>query len=489
MLDIQQLLFLKNEFSLQYLLVIIFVPVISKFIENMIYKIELDKFFIKIFYKEWNMIEIMGIDTIRNSTHYIDYPKAFIGISYYAYTNGKCNKLKNVILSRNNYNYYDPELEMQDDNQNYIIDDCSNIMLEDEIYLDLISINNTVNQDKKRDNDSLCKLKMILKSKKHDATHLRNFINQCINQYEKYLKCINENKIFHFIYKEYDQENKKLLFSNQIISDFNDNKNLNFETFDNIFHEHKNKIIEDIIRLNDIEYYKKQGMKRKKGYLFYGFPGCGKTSTVMAIANKTKRHIIEVPMSRVKTNLELEEIMYMDEINGIKFEKDQIILLFDEIDYGTINLKKEEKKNKRNKETEEKEKKNESEQLIELLANSVSVNKKPDELSLGTILSRFDGIGSYNGLIIIATTNHKDKLPESLYRNGRLDPLFFGYARKIDIINMIEKYYEIKMTEIQKEKIPYDGFKVSHATIKYSMEQYSNPNELLDYFDLLESSK
>ena len=38
-------------------------------------------------------------------------------------------------------------------------------------------------------------------------------------------------------------------------------------------------------------------------------PGCGKTSAVIAMANYGKRHIIEIPMSRIKTNGDIEEIL------------------------------------------------------------------------------------------------------------------------------------------------------------------------------------
>lgn len=56
--------------------------------------------------------------------------------------------------------------------------------------------------------------------------------------------------------------------------------------------EHTQMFINDINKLKDIEYYKEHGLKRKKGYLFHGEPGCGKTSTVVAIALYDERHIV-----------------------------------------------------------------------------------------------------------------------------------------------------------------------------------------------------
>ena len=51
-----------------------------------------------------------------------------------------------------------------------------------------------------------------------------------------------------------------------------------------------------------------------------------------------------------------------------------------------------------------------------------------DKLSLDTLLSRFDGIGNYAGLIIIGTTNNKNNIDPALYRDGRLSLVEFNYA-------------------------------------------------------------
>ena len=41
-----------------------------------------------------------------------------------------------------------------------------------------------------------------------------------------------------------------------------------FRTFSNLESEHNTMLIKDINRLKDLEYYKKTGNRRKKGYLF-----------------------------------------------------------------------------------------------------------------------------------------------------------------------------------------------------------------------------
>ena len=53
--------------------------------------------------------------------------------------------------------------------------------------------------------------------------------------------------------------------------------------------------------LKDTEYYIKSGDRRKKGYLFHGLGGCGKTSAIVAMALKDRRHIIEIPVGKLNS--------------------------------------------------------------------------------------------------------------------------------------------------------------------------------------------
>ena len=53
-----------------------------------------------------------------------------------------------------------------------------------------------------------------------------------------------------------------------------------------------------------------QGFPHKLGLLLYGPPGTGKTSLIKAVAHYTKRHIVSVPLSKIKTNQELMDVMF-----------------------------------------------------------------------------------------------------------------------------------------------------------------------------------
>merc|ERR1712233_24975 len=73
------------------------------------------------------------------------------------------------------------------------------------------------------------------------------------------------------------------------------------KSFSNVFYPEKDDVVKrlDFFSKNK-EWYKKRGIPYTMGFLFYGAPGCGKTSTIKAIANHTQRHIVSVPLNKIK---------------------------------------------------------------------------------------------------------------------------------------------------------------------------------------------
>ncbi len=94
---------------------------------------------------------------------------------------------------------------------------------------------------------------------------------------------------------------------------------------------------------------------------------------------------------------------------------------------------KDEKKEEKNEEKKEEKKEEKDEK------------KKPK--NIGEVLSILDGIGNYDGSIIIATTNEKNKLPDALCRDMRLTPIYFTYITNDNLCKMVCKYYKILETK------------------------------------------
>ena len=263
----------------------------------------------------------------------------------------------------------------------------------------------------------------------------KKLIDESMEYYEQKNSKQNITKIYHLKYVG----NKKFIKS--LLHDYeNENFQLN-EDFNNIFNEHTESINDDIKKLNDDNYYKKSGMKLKKSYLFYGESGTGKTSMVMAIAKKDKRHIIEIPLNHVNSNEEYQEITNSTIIEDIPMIKENILFFLDEIDLAFDKVNRNYNKQQ-----------NENLTIINTSETDIDIKNKT-KLDISSLLTFFDGIGNYRKTMIIASTNNIDKLDPSIYRDLRLTKKHFTKLRKIDVIKMIETFVEIELTDEQKNKI------------------------------------
>lgn len=408
------------------------------------------------------------------------FPKQIIALNDYMISNNIKAPYSYYNIDKNGideYNVRYNKIEISDKYFYVVASDVHNLNIIDDIYLTVDVIN------LRRDKDKFClESKKIVYYLESENADIDKFLKKCEMKYEEKLEQKSKNKTYHFIYNgcvENENKRKTICFTSSLLCDYENKYNLN-ETFDHLFSVNKEIILNDLKRLRDLEYYKKTGMKRKKSYLFYGIPGCGKTAFVMAMSNYDKRHIIEIPLNRVKTNEEFEKIMAIETISDVKIRKNEVIYLFDEIDIDTDGLDREKKEKNVVTDKKEKEKEKEVEKVNEKTEKYKILEKmeNPDKLSLGTLLSRFDGIGNYDGVIIVATTNKIESLDKALYRDMRLTPMLFEYCRKEDIIDMIEDYYKVKLTEFEKTRVP-DNKKITPAHLKVLIEQHKKYEDLL----------
>lgn len=253
-------------------------------------------------------------------------------------------------------------------------------------------------------------------------------IKKINDEFIKYTNRKNTNILYHFIYTGMNKDGQ-LQFKTRILTEKNTDNEI-YESFDTIFNEHVDKIKNDIKKLKNIEYYKKRGLRRKLGYLLSGKPGSGKTTFVVASAIEDNRHIVEIPFSILTTHEELDNLINIKTINNINVNGNDLIILFDEIDYGIQKYDINDTQN-------------------------LNVQTNKNILNLGTILSKFDGINNYNGLIIMATTNNIDKINPTIYRDMRLTLIKIDALRKKDCINIIKTYFNIdNIIDDIIEKIP-----------------------------------
>ena len=472
----------SNKLIYSIVIISLVIPLVNSFIGQI--KESIFYFFNYIYRKintyiwKTNIVEYTGSTSVYGQLEYNDFPIQIYSVCDYLCRNKLAKNVRSILAGRNSYIALN-QIDAKSIETVFIIEEEDNIVVNDLIInFRKEKISNGENSNKYNDVARplfYWKITMSVTSRKLEIKKINDFVTKCIIEYTENKREINKNKIYHFIYQGFNNNNydldrkNKLSFSKTLLNDSNNIKLRNGTTFDKLFSPNNEIFKKDIKRLNDIEYYRRTGLRRKKGYLFYGFPGTGKTASVQAISNEDKRHIIEIPFSRLRTNKELELLMNITEIDGIEFTKNEIILLFEEIDIDAHKLKKRNGENDciklNNIDSGTFIPYNNDYDNLDIRKKQVPFqiftgdNPNPkdemdDELNLATILTRFDGICDYDGIIIICTTNFPERISPALYRDGRLNPIFFDYMDNKYIVQMIENFYNIKLTEEQQKLLP-----------------------------------
>ena len=229
--------------------------------------------------------------------------------------------------------------------------------------------------------------------------------------------------------------------------------------FNNLFFDDKKKLIRKLnFFINNKKWYDYEGHPYTLGLGLHGPPGTGKTSIIKCIANKLNRHIIIIPLSKIKTQREFSEYFfeqYYNRANSRKIGWENKIIVFEDIDCMSDIVKKR-KKNEpsiivneeinqdkniliQNKLLNKIAKKIDDEHVESLVVDLD--NKKDDKITLSYILNIIDGIRETPGRILIITSNNYDSLDDALVRPGRIDMTLEMKNTSIDTIKEMYNYY------------------------------------------------
>ena len=81
----------------------------------------------------------------------------------------------------------------------------------------------------------------------------------------------------------------------------------------------------------------------------------------------------------------------------------------------------------------------------------------PEMLNLSFLLNLLDGVLETPGRIIIATSNHPERLDKALIRPGRIDiNLEVGFCTRDMIVDMCRYFYDDNTLNIREEDWVYD---------------------------------
>lgn len=208
------------------------------------------------------------------------------------------------------------------------------------------------------------------------------------------------------------------------LKDFNSSK-----TFDNVFFQQKDRMLKQIDSfVYGEEFYGKRGLPWNLNILMYGVPGCGKTSFIKALANRLKRHILDINLGCINTCQDFS-IAFNTELFGDDFiPADKRIIVLEDIDSMKGDLLS-----------------NRSPLTLTLpLTSPLTLTKEnplEDNMNLSCFLNTLDGIHEHHGRILIATTNCPDKLDEAVLRRFNIK-VEFTYLTQQTAEQIVSNYYD-----------------------------------------------
>merc|ERR1712061_559163 len=257
------------------------------------------------------------------------------------------------------------------------------------------------------------------------------------------------------------------------------------KTFDNVFYSQKKDIVKrlDFFTQNKA-WYKKRGIPYTMGFMFYGDPGCGKTSTIKAIANHTQRHIVSVPLNKIKTVKELLNVFYNTRMNYVDIPLDKRLYVLEDIDAADLKdtVGERSEKDTENKEDSDQDSGNgggindeETQNFLNLLKGPKTkvgdFLKEKKQLTLAGILEVLDGVMEMDGRMLVITTNYPERLDAALIRPGRVDvKLKFGRCTNHCLVQMYEHFFNDRETStlwpktFERSQLPNDRWTPAEAT-------------------------
>lgn len=197
----------------------------------------------------------------------------------------------------------------------------------------------------------------------------------------------------------------------------------------------KEELIDDINAFsNRRDWYIANHIQYKRGYMFYGKPGTGKTNTIIAMATHLNYGIYFLELGNVKSDMQLTELL------GCVPPKTLVVI--EELDCFDISRTRTEK------------------------------SLKEKTLGLGSLLNTMDGILSHDDQIIVITTNHPENIDEALLRNGRIDyKVKFEEFEELEARKLYEIFYHGETMPFHIE-YPISPAKLQGMIVDYSTERH-----------------
>lgn len=200
------------------------------------------------------------------------------------------------------------------------------------------------------------------------------------------------------------------------------------KNLDNIYLKDKDFLLEDLKTFKSQEsLYQKLGIPFKRGYLFHGIPGNGKSSLAYAIAEYLKYDIYIVDLACTK--------------------KDDFGPLISSIPSGSLLL-------------------------VEDIDNFYKLREpaKDNTINFSSFLNTLSGVAQKNNVITVITTNKIEDIDDALLRAGRCDVV-------LELLNPTKEIVEQYLSDIFEQEVVLESLK-DLSFVKVQEIVLSNINDL-----------
>jgi len=332
----------------------------------------------------------------------------------------------------------------------YLPNEFEPIMIEPDIYFQLASL--------KHDDGAVQEIKFKLFCYDHEVQYLQSFVDKCNAAYERRMKNKLGTDLYFFDMMTNSKSKKTIqnpLPTTHIL--YTQHKFHTTRNFENVFFEQREKVSKHVeFFLTRKDWYEKKGIPYTLGFMFHGDPGCGKTSSVKAIANTARRHVINIQLSEIKSKAQLRHLFFNDEIhvyNGTTTERYTIpiherLYLIEDIDaMGDAVLRREWKK----PELPKAEKKKSGDPWMD---KEEEDEKEPLDLSF--LLNLLDGTLEASGRILCISSNFPERIDRALIRPGRIDMIVhFKKCNRQILQEMVSSFYDKEFEDWTDDSMDY----------------------------------
>jgi hypothetical protein len=322
----------------------------------------------------------------------------------------------------------------------YLPHEFDPVLVEPDLYFQMV--------DLKYNDGQVDSIKFKLFCYEHEVQYLQAFVDRCNVDYERRMANKLGTSLYYF--DMVTQTKTKKTTQNPLPNTHLIYTKHTFHTtrsFDNVFFEQRTHLKNHLdFFLNRRDWYEKKGIPYTLGFMFHGDPGCGKTSSIKAIANTARRHIVNIQLSQIKSKEQLRHLFFNDEIHvydGMKTERFTIpvherLYVIEDIDaMGDSVLRRDMKKPTEQKVTKD-----------DAWMEAHREEEQNEPLDLSFLLNLLDGTLEASGRILAITSNFPERIDKALIRPGRIDMIVHFRKCNVQILKeMVNSFYDKEFEE------------------------------------------